>query len=370
MRNMLRSAVSYSLIFVLPFFIFSCTQKEKPVTKEEAATLAKAIEASVVSGDESFLDGIIDEKSFADRVVKDKKSSFKRGVSEGIKKGLQSTRLGRQIIDAAEKNGSYQLVKQYEKDQKQHLIFRLYTDGALNYHDFELIRVKDKVKASDVYIYITGDWLSANIADVMGALEDNISAAEIDKISSMKSIKTKTAMGQYEEAKKQIDELPEKVRNQKLLQVMNMQIASQLSPEIYKKAVEEYQVLFPNEPNMYLSMIDYYFSQKDYTQVLNCIDKIDSMINKDPMLDYQRALVYKTMEDTTKMGQTLERLNKTMPDFLPGNTELIDHYVNTNQLEKAKPLLEKYIKNKKASKPLISLWYLNRPELEKIVPQP
>ncbi len=370
MHNILSKLVPAAFLWTLSLLLFSCTAKEQPVTRVEALTLAKAIETSVLTGDEAFLNDLIDEKRFADRVVGKQKGSFARGVAEGIKKGLRNTKLGRDIIDAVEKNGSYQLVKAYEKDGQQHLIFRLYMDGALNYHDFLLAKNGKQVKAADVYIYLMGDWLSKNIGQFVGAFDENASKAEMEQLNSLKNIKMLSARGQHAEAKKEIEALPEKIRNQKLMQVMYMQVCADVDADAYSKAIEDYRVLFPNEPNMYLSMIDYYFSRRDYPQTLQCVNRLDSLIDKDPLLDYQRSLVYKTMGDDKKMGECLERLQKNMPAFISGTEELISYYLKTNALNQAIPLLEPYTKHKKASQPLISMWYSQYPALERALPRP
>ena len=130
-----------------------------------------------------------------------------------------------------------------------------------------------------------------------------------------------------------------------MFQVMHMEICSGLSGEEYNRAIAEYEMLYPHEPNMQLLMIDGYILRKDYGKALAAVEDLDKMIDKDPLLDFHRAMCYTLLKNEPKRREYLERLVKNLPDFEDGVLELITDYLKSNQYEKAKPLIDRYKNN-------------------------
>jgi len=98
--------------------------------------------------------------------------------------------------------------------------------------------------------------------------------------------------------------------------------------------------LFPHDPNMYLLMIDAYTLQKNYPKALESVNKLDSLIGKDPFQDYERGLLFKLMEDSTNERICFERLHQNMPEFQKGTNELVLYYFGHHQVAKGNALLK------------------------------
>ena len=148
---------------VLPFFlliIISCTAKEEPVTKEEALSMSHVIDSSIRNKKPNYFNSLINEMSFADKIAKVYGTKVTAEMRTGIKTALKQSDFGDKIIRAIQPNGTYQFVKQYEKDKVQHLIFRLYSDDGLNYHDFELSKKDGKLAIADIFIYPYSNFMS------------------------------------------------------------------------------------------------------------------------------------------------------------------------------------------------------------------
>jgi hypothetical protein len=128
-----KARITFSLLFAL--VLFSCNTPVKPVTAEEAKDFGRQLQSSVEKRDGDFFDHAIDKKAFLKKagLADDDARAFGSGFTEKLN-------IGTQLVRSLSKKGTYQLVKQYEKDQKQHLLFRLYDNGSLNYHDIELTR--------------------------------------------------------------------------------------------------------------------------------------------------------------------------------------------------------------------------------------
>ncbi|MES1159613.1 MAG: hypothetical protein ABUM51_02565 [Bacteroidota bacterium] len=366
MKNLYRSC----LFILLPVLFYACSVPEKPVTKEEAMELSRKIERSIVSHNPILLDKIFDEEGFSKRVASGAGPSLNKDLLKGAMEGVRKMHFGQQIVQAVDSEGTYLLVKQYEKDQRQHLVFRLYRDGSVNYHDYELVKREDAIKAIDVFIYMNGEKLSTTLAQALLMVQDkmpDMSKTDLDRINKIKTIKALIAQRDYTKAREYYDEMPDDLKKQKLFQMIHIQIGSGMGDEKYGEAMNEYRALFPNDPNMYLMMIDAYVLEKDYPKALRAVNKLDSFINKDPFQDYYRGLMYKLMKDSLQSRACFERLHAYMPQFSKGTIELIVSYAKTGDMEKAVQLMKQAKGDKTLSPETAQLLCDLHPDLKKAV---
>jgi hypothetical protein len=342
------------LAFLISFIIlFSCSaDTEMPVTDEEAMQLAETMSSSIKNKRAAGFDQLINAAVFSKRVkLQDNDNAlYGKGFMQGVKNALNKNNFGNQIILAAGETGSYQLVKHYQKDNRQHLIFRLYTaDYGLNYHDFELTKYKEKVCISDIFIYVTGENLSKSIADLLRQAVDLKSNSEkqLAEIEKLKEIKSLYNQKKLDQAKDLLNTLPSSLRKKKLVQVMYLQICAGLDESTYRQAAKRFESAFAKEPYMFLALMDGYIINQKYAEALECIDKIDSLINKDPFLDYYRALMYNLQQQPSDARVHLEKLVEHMPDFGDGVLELLVNYLEAGDTQKTKMLIQSYRNNKK-----------------------
>jgi len=138
-----------------------------------------------------------------------------------------------------------------------------------------------------------------------------------------------------------------------------------MSDEKYLQSLLEYKSLFPDDPNMYLMMIDAYVLQKDYPRALGSVNKLDSLIDKDPYQDYQRGLLYKLMKDSARAQECFERLHVNMPGFKKGTIELMEIYFGKGNRDKAVQLVERAKDSNYLSPSNLSVIYAYHPDLKK-----
>ena len=364
MTNSYRSFI----LFLFPILLYACSVPEKPVTKEEAMELSRKIERSIVSRNPLLLDRIFDEEGFSRRVASETNHSLNKDLLKGAMEGIRKMHFGQQIVQAVDSEGTYLLVKQYEKDHRQHLVFRLYREGSVNYHDYELVKREDAIKAIDVFIYMNGEKLSTTLAQALLMVQDkmpDMSKTDLDRINKIKIIKSLIAQRDYVKAKEYYDEMPDDLKKQKLFQLIHIQIGSGLGNDRYSEAMNEYRALFPNDPNMYLMMVDAYVLDKDYPSALGAVNKLDSFIDKDPFQDYYRGLMYKLMKDSLQSRACFERLHAYMPQFSKGTIELIVSYAKTGDMDKAVQLMKQARSDKTLSPETAELLCALHPDLKK-----
>lgn len=361
-----KSILRYSLLlFVL--FAMACSQQEKPVTKEEAMAVAKSLQESIARRSTGRFNELFDLDALRKRIMDASQNKLNRAMVNGALSSIKSGELARQIVSSLGDKGTYELVKQYEKDNHQHLIFRLYNQQ-LNYHDFELIKKHDRVRVADIYIYVSGENLSTTYAQSLQSMDEQSAAAKnIDNrdIAKIQTIKSYMNQKEFEKADELFKTLPSLIRNQKLYKIINIQIASGLGTDKYLATLNKFQQEYPDAPNMYLLMIDACVLKKDYAGALKCVNSLDSLISKDPFLDYFRGLVYKQMTDHPNQLVSLERLNKNMPNFGAGTLELINAYLEDKQMDKAVALTQTYNKRNDADTRTLDYFYMIYPGFKK-----
>lgn len=332
--------ISFTVTTFLIIMNASCKQEEKPLTKEEVRDFAKKIEISIGKRESRMLDEAIDEKAFFKKMDLESgkdANSFQSGLKQNMK-------MGTKITASLTAKGTYSMIKQYEKDKVHHLLFRLYDDGSINYHDYELKRTNGQPKVADIFIYMSGENLSETLKNLFDQFKDEFRESSNNEsmrwIKRMPEVRSLIIAGKHQEALEIYDHMPDKIKKSRTFQIIHVEISSGLSDEKYSQAIAEYESLYPNEPNMQLLLIDGYILRKDYTKALNAVNELDKMIDKDPLLDFHRAMCYTLMKDDLKRTEYLERLVKNLPDFEAGILELLADYLETSEFEKAKPLID------------------------------
>lgn len=344
-------------------FILACSTPEKPVTKEEAAKVAAVISDAMTERDAKKFNDLLDPVAFEKRILKQSNNKVSRATVRGAMKSIISGDFGLQIVKILGEEGTYELVKQYEKDNHQRVVFRMY-NKQLNYHDYELVKKGNQVKIADAFVYTTGDNLTNTMAQTLlslteqSAVVNKVNNREVKKIEVIKKYLTEN---EYEKADDLFKTLPAVIRNEKLYKLIYVQIASGLDTDVYLATLNKFRQEYPEATNMYLLGIDAHFLKKDWPGALQCINSLDSLINKDNFLDFYRALVYKQAGDYTNQLACLERLHKNLPDFNAGMLELINAYLDDEQYDKAVPLTREYSVRKYADHETLAALYQLHP---------
>lgn len=363
----MRQYLNAGLLF-LTVFTGGCLLKENKVSRQEAIDFSKTLEASFKERNPDIFNNIFDAGTLKKRIKEASNDKLTDRMLSDVPDQIQKRKMGDQIAKSLGRDGMYQFIKSYEKNGKQHLIFRLFGDGGLNYHDIELVHSGKEIKAADMYIYLTGENLSKSLADIFLQLGDyyDTQPGERDFAQSVSDIRKLIAEENYEKALSKFESLPDTLKKQKLFQIMHVQITAKIENDsAYKNALSEYQNLYPAEPGMYILFLEIHFSRLEYDKALEDVNKMDSLINKDPFLDYYRGLIYKAKNDDKKAQTYFESLYKNMPSFGNGIIELIAVYARNNENKKANALVKIYKNNKKLNQETLNMLYILYPNLEK-----
>jgi tetratricopeptide (TPR) repeat protein len=342
----------------------SCKTEEKPVTKEQAAQFAGSIEKSVANKDEKFFNNAFDMDALMSKMkaaAPGEAASFWKGVKQGLAGKMN---FGDKVIQLTGSKGSYSLVRQYQEGNKQHILFRLFSDGAINYHDFELVNKKDNIKIADGYMYLTGEMFSKTLKDVFEQVLKT-DEASLSGLQGFHKVNGLLQKGEYKKAKEMIDRLPQNLKNTKAVQLRNIQVCSELDSALYNEAIDKFQHDFPADPSLNLVLLDGLIVKQKYTEAIACIDKLDGQVKGDPFLDYYRGLLYNLQGKKATAQEAFERLHKNMPGFSSGGVQLCAAYIDKGDYEAAAAVLKKIKGNRDFDEDNLQNLYMLHPKLRK-----
>jgi hypothetical protein len=348
--------MKYMLLFAACWLlILSCgntAMELQPVSDKEAAEYAAKIEASVMAGDVRLLDNAIDKAVFYKKIDSSTAYGGEKGVNRKFMEGVfESMKLGDQIMKMKGENGSFALVRRYQKAGTQHLLYRFFElNTGIVYMDFELVKRKNKVAVADVFNYNTGENFSQSVKQAYVQFkrleQKNGFDGATDAAKEVPKLKEMMQQDQYKEVIASIDALPPAIRQMRVILLMRVQAAATLNDGSADAAVAEYRRFYPDYPEIDLQLLDGYFVSKNYRAALRCVDNLDRQLEGDPFLNYYRGLVYGLMNKNDSALYCIEKAAVAEPGIREVQTELLYYYHKNNQKEKAKQLLQRCIDEK------------------------
>jgi tetratricopeptide (TPR) repeat protein len=351
-------------ILVTCTFFVSCTQSEQPVSKTEAVNFSETIEKDVRDMKIDFIEKNVIPPAFFKRMYAAGKLKTSPEIENGIKQMLQSNKYEKSVYEMMAGKGNFTRIKQYEKEGKQHIIYRIRGVG-FTYIDMELTKVKKQVGIADMFFYGSGEDLSKSMADLAEKIISH-RGSEIEKslVSRFDNINRHIKNTDYGLAKKEFDRLPYNIRNNRLYEFQYLDILSNLDSAEYAAYQKRIEVKYAGNPSIQLMLIDVYINQKEWDKALGSINQVDSVINKDPFLDYYRGLILNMKGDREAAISHYEQLAKADPKFADVYPELVVLHSEQGEREKAGYYFTAYKRLRNADEEMVERIRINYPELE------
>ena len=354
-----------ALVFVCVLFI-SCAPDRAKVSHEEAIAAAKKLEDYVKGGNVDGLAAFIDLPSFYSTLTTKSRVAKDPTLMKGFKSTFSMKAFAQKTIEGA-RQGSFLLLRQYEKDGRQRLLFRLMTATGITYQDYPLIKINNTIKADDVFSYTNGEDMTTTLADAIdvmvpeGDLETG--AKRADSLVRLKKLQER---GDNQGIKDLYERLPVSMQETKGFLILYMEACKNTDRAAYKAAVERLSTLFPQIPSAYLLLIDISTEAKDYKKALFAIDKINEIIGAggDPYLDFFKGNIHNMMGKPAEAKAYFEKLYAFDPELRSNLGALITAYVTSNEIDKAKKLVDTYKTSKIFNQAELDLVYENYPVLK------
>ena len=346
-------------VFFLVGLCSQAQQQEKEISYLDY--IGYAIDSTVYNGDGSYLNRLFDKESFYSKIFQESDDEEIQKFNKGFREGFdKSFNLGEKIGTDIGDYGSYDFLRsRMDTRGNQVLLFRLYDpDDGLNYHEYVLKNIDGEIKIVDIYIFMTGEYLSKTLSDIYNAalvsrqardreelkktpLYDLVKLFHIRKL--IESEDYKTAISLYETFS------PEG-KKEKAYKLIAIEIAGNIDDKLYAKYIKEYEELFPDDASLYLVSIDGTLLEEKYDKTLEQINLLDIAVGGDPFLDYMRANVFYMKNDMAKAIEYIEVFNKNFEFYFDGYDVALTFYIEGGDPKKVFQVLDIMVEEFEISK--------------------
>jgi tetratricopeptide (TPR) repeat protein len=335
-----------------------------PVTTAEAEKLSMQLEESINNGDPQILNHLIYFPAFIARTGSKSPLIDNVDTLTKIANDFGLFNIGNSTLEIT-KNGSFKLVHGFMKDEEMHLLFRAFGDGGLNYQEIILIKIKDSVRAADIFSYQHGESYSRLFSYLIAGIDTPDAHSSLTSREKYGTIfENALSHNNYAVARSAFEKFDEATQNDKHLSLQYMLACEHISEKLFKKSVDRFVSLFPEEPTPYLLMMKEYADTRNFEDYVRAIDKLDTLLHIDPFLNYFRGNV------VMKLGDLHAGLHfyQEVFDYDPGiwqNTEkLVACKVVNNELVQANEAITVYSHTPGYRKDLVEALYADYPVLK------
>jgi len=316
-----------------------------------AEQIGNTLEDNFNESKSEYLISLIDENYLTSKfLIRDKSNADLTSLNERITKNSEIS-LAKSINRELEKGVYYNFISYYtDVFNNYYLIFRLYSDEGINYHEYHLLFDKDnKPKIGDIYVYLTGELYSETLSRIYyPSAQQYIKKNNLDE-------ETKKLISSYEtlgivfnlinkdklfQAWILYNTIPEEVREKKIFLIAELRMLTpENNEEKYSEVLKRFNDLHPSNPSYYLLGIDMYIYEKKYSKSLEMVDNLEAMTNDD-FLNLHRGNLYYLMEDYPNAEKAFQILTTNYPSFEDGFTSLLLLYNLTRNFKSAIEVLD------------------------------
>jgi tetratricopeptide (TPR) repeat protein len=311
-------------------FLVSCKSHppERELSQKEYTDFCMQLEKAVMTGDEQAFLSRIYVDDFADSIVKGTGESSipHKEVSTAITSSM--TAIAKELSASVDDGGSYRFLHLIRDHNTVSALFRVHSKEGINYHQMYLSVHDGKPWISDIYIYLSGENISATLKNLfmLSFHSGNTDEEATGLIKKLGELKDLTTSGQSDQALEIYNSFPDNWKHSKSVQLYHVMICARIGGESYTQAIDEYSSIFPDDPSLDLVTLDGLFLKGDYKGTLKAVNNLDKHV-KDPLLDLHRGNIYSRMDSTQKALDCLKRLVDQLP------TETTDPYYSIALLD-------------------------------------
>ena len=352
-----------ALLVAGPMNFQPLSAQNTPVTTAEAEKLSMQLESSMNKGEAKILNQLIYFPAFIARTGSKSPIIDNVDTLTRIANDFGLFNIGSSTLEIT-KNGSYKLVRGFLKNEEMHLLFRAFGDGGIDYQDITIIKVKDTLRAADIFSYQIGEsyarQFSYLIADT-GMTDAHSPLTPGDKYG----IKFENALSEknYGAARSAFEKLDDRTQSDRHLSLQYMLACKHLSEKLFRKSVDRYISLFPEEPTPYLLMMQQYADTKSYGDYSRAIDQLDTLLHIDPFLNYFRGNVEIKLHDIRAASHFYQEAFDYDPGIWQNIEKLVDCKVVNNELVQASEAIILYTHTPGYRKELVEELYKDYPAL-------
>ena len=298
------------------------TQSEE--NDQKVVAMAQEIESSFNNNSVDGFNDNFDLDSFKSLIINNIDISSNNAYIEGFLDGVgdAGNKLATKILFEIQNGAYYNLINfQYNIIEKAYYFtFRIYSETTgINYHDYKVCSNGEEIRVNDIYIYLSGEHISETLNRLLKmSLEDennNTYDSEESMVSSITRVINAQKLaqeGKPKEAYKEINAITGPLKKEKFFLLLKALFASAYDDKIYEDILSEFADLYPNDPTLYLKMIDYYFLKENYKMTHIYIDKL-MFETDDDFLYLMKARAYMLQEDYANAEKHFNYIKRNYP---------------------------------------------------------
>lgn len=335
-----------------------------PVTAAEAEKLSTQLEQSINSGNPDILNHLIYFPEFIARTRSKSPLIDNVDTLTKIANDFGLFNIGNSTLEIT-KNGSFSLVHGFMKNDEMHLLFRAFGDGGLNYQEITLIKVKDSVRAADIFSYQLGEPYNRLFSHLIETSETPDAHSSLTLREKYESVfENALSHKNYSVARSAFEKFDEQTQNDKHLSFQYMLACEHLSEKLFKKSMDRFIALFPDEPTSYLLMMKEYADTRNFDDYAMAIDKLDTLVHIDPFLNYFRGNVAMKLGDLHAGLHFYQEVFDYDPGIWQNTQKLVTCKIVNNELVQANEAINVYSHTPGYRKELVEALYADYPVLK------
>jgi tetratricopeptide (TPR) repeat protein len=335
-----------------------------PVTAAEAEKLSTQLELSMNSGNPEPLNHLIYFPEFLIRTRSKSHLIDNVDTLTKIANDFGLFHIGNSTLKIT-KNGNFMLVRGFLKNEEMHLLFRAFGDGGLNYQDITIIKVKDSLRAADIFSYQLGESYASLFSYLIADAETPDAHSSLTSRQKYGTL-FENALSQknYSAAKSAFEKFDEQTQNDRHFSLQYVQACQELNEKLFRKSVDHFTSIYPDEPTIYLLMMKEYADTKNYADYSRAIDKLDTLLQIDPFLNYLRGNVVANLGDLQGALHFYQETFDYDPAIWQNTEKLVACKVVNNELVQANDAINLYKNTPGYRKELVEALYADYPALK------
>ena len=243
----------------------------------------------------------------------------------------------------------YSHLQTQEEDGKVHVLFRMYSEYGLNYHDLEMASDGERVYILDMLPYATGENMSTTI---QGPYISGLSAAGVD-LDDLEGDHLSTADlevwadvhqalgdGKYKKALSKAKKFSPESRDHPLIHSTMGLVYSNTDIDKYLRYIKDIDVDVQHTGAMMLHSLDVLAVNERFEEMSENIEKLNTLVGGDPILHIYRGYVHMYKGELTACLDSFLDVVQAYPDSPYGYDAVVQGHMILWDLEGAMDVVE------------------------------
>ncbi len=291
--------------------------------------LAELLAEAISTNDYAAVDQRFDHAGFTKLTIE--KMQLSASEAKSVKKQLLSSMnlssiLGKGLSAYDPKNLGVKVIGIVrDKNESLPVVRVSFPEGGTNYYELRVKKLKNQYFIYDIFIRANSQYISETIGQaivmMMGLPSSWIATLAYPEGSRKEVVRliseanAAQAKGEFQLAFDRLQELPQSVQEEDVVNLMMVMVSSQLGDEIYRRELSIFAERQAENPRYNFMLIDHYYYMGQYKKALNAVEKMLKRYPGDAALMQLKAVIYLEQKDYKKADDLLLLSQQLEPEF-------------------------------------------------------